>query len=296
MRILLILVIVPLTSVTGLAGWRLASPTELVLVPAAAAPSPAEQDGGILKVMTFNVAHGRGLSFQQALLARSTVASNLGAVASVVAREAPDLVGLQETDGPSVWSGHFDHTSSLAAAAGYPHSFRGHHGRGLWPFRLDYGTALLSRLPLFGSASATFEQSWRDNKGFVVSTVRVPAFGGAEVDVASVHLDFLRAEVRARQIETLIAALEARGRPVILLGDLNCDWSETTCVPRLASALRLRAHSPDGGTPTYSSEDPDRRIDWILVSEAMTFRSYRTLDDRVSDHRAVVAEVELSRD
>lgn len=295
MRTLLILFLAPTVSVTGFAGLRLGTPTELELDPiriAPTAPSEAVPPLPILRVMTFNIAHGRGLSFQQAFLRRDTIATNLDDVAKVIAREAPDVVALQETDGPSVWSGHFDHVDSLGRAARYPHAFRGHHGTGLWPFQLDYGTALLSRLPLTGSTSQVFDQSWRDNKGFVVSTVRAPGFGDVDVDVVSVHLDFMRAEVRSRQIEEMIRVLSARDRPLVVLGDLNCDWSETTCVPRLAAALGLRAHSPQSGERTFSSESPDRRIDWILVSEEMVFRDYRTLSDRVSDHRAVIAEIE----
>ena len=36
------------------------------------------------------------------------------------------------------------------------------------------------------------------------------------------------------------------------------------------------------------------RLDWILVSPELSFRSYNVLPDRISDHRSVLAEVTLN--
>ena len=35
----------------------------------------------------------------------------------------------------------------------------------------------------------------------------------------------------------------------------------------------------------------NRRIDWILISPELKFHSYTVLEDRVSDHLAVVSEL-----
>jgi endonuclease/exonuclease/phosphatase family metal-dependent hydrolase len=39
----------------------------------------------------------------------------------------------------------------------------------------------------------------------------------------------------------------------------------------------------------------NRRFDWITVSADFRFRDYRTLPNVLSDHRAVVATLELAR-
>jgi hypothetical protein len=118
----------------GAAAWRSASsPTmELGQLSADKRPlSPSEQAAPppLLRVMTLNLAHGRGLAQHQSLLRRSQFGANLVASGQIIAREAPDVVALQEADGPSVWSGHFDHVQSLANYSDYPHQFRGTHAQ-----------------------------------------------------------------------------------------------------------------------------------------------------------------------
>jgi len=65
--------------------------------------SPRPQ-ASTLKVMTLNIAHGRSTGFHQLLQSRSTVVRNLDHIRAVLSREKPDLLGLQEADGPSFWS------------------------------------------------------------------------------------------------------------------------------------------------------------------------------------------------
>ena len=255
--------------------------------PPAVAPS-----GPSLKLLTLNVAHARRHAQHQALLKTPTLRRNLEAIAEVLAREAPDVVALQEADGPSAWSGGFDHVETLARLAGFPHAFRGEHN----PFslgRLDLssGTALLSRLPLAEPRSLAFSQTWRDTKGFVAATVTPTAFPGIELDVVSIHLDFLAERIRRRQVDQLIERFSGSRRPLVVLGDFNCEWGERRrCFERLGAELGLRPVE-QGGSPTFPAWRPLVRLDWVLVSPDLAFSGYRTLDDRLSDHLSVVAEI-----
>ena len=99
---------------------------------------------GPLRVATLNLAHGRKDSLNQLLVSRNGVEENLAETAELLSKVGADVVALQEADGPSRWSGGFDHVERLAHEAGYPWYFRSSHAR-TWLF--DYGTALLSRLP-----------------------------------------------------------------------------------------------------------------------------------------------------
>ncbi|MBW2257254.1 MAG: endonuclease/exonuclease/phosphatase family protein [Deltaproteobacteria bacterium] len=232
------------------------------------------------------------LAANQALLSRTRIADNLAALGLLVAREAPDIVALQEADGPSAWSGRFDHVSALASFAEYPHLARGDHAE-IGKLPLDYGTALLGRLPLEAASSHAFQRSWRDTKGWVVATVTIPGLDGIEIDVVSVHLDFLRGWTRSQQVDRMVEALAPRERPLVVLGDLNCEHG-TEPMSRLVDGLGLHAYEPADGDPTFPSTSPRRRLDWILVSEELRVVSHRTLPDAVSDHRAVVAEIALA--
>ena len=253
-------------------------------------PQVQNEPASGVRIMTLNLAHGRELAFHQSLVGRRRVANNLSRVSDLFAREQPDLIALQEADGPSVWSGSFDHVGTLARAAGYDFSLRGQHMQLAWPFVLDYGTAIISRWPFTDSQSVRFAQAKYDTKGFVRATLSASRLGGT-VDVVSVHLDFLRHKTRWRQVEVVRRALAARPHPLILAGDFNCEWQDATCVEWLGSALDLRAFEPTGGEPTFPSTRPKSRFDWILISRDLTFDAYATLRDPVSDHRGVVADI-----
>lgn len=244
-----------------------------------------------LVVLTLNIAHGRGEALNQALLRRGTIERNLDDVAAVLSRIQPDVAALQEADGPSIWSGRFNHVDRLAEAAGFEHMFRGSHVDG---FGLDYGAALLSRTALQHRDSVRFAPSPpTPPKGFVVATVDVPAATDSKVDVVSVHLDFASARVRRRQLDRLADSLEARSRPRIVAGDFNCGWDDADRALRsFCERLQLSAFQPDVpevDAATFPSTG--QRLDWILVSPELEITDCRVLPDVVSDHRAVVAVI-----
>ena len=246
-------------------------------------PRPAE-----LTVMTLNLAHGRAEKSHQALLRKATIAKHLDAVADVLREVSPHVVALQEADGPSLWSGRFDHVARVAEKAGFEHSFRGEHVRGM---KLSYGTALLSEYDLENTASITFPPSpptW--TKGVVVGEVQVPGIG--LVTVASVHLDFAQQSARKQQAERLVAELKDRSRPLIVLGDFNCDWDDESTLPDVAEGLGLHAYAPEEETVTFPKLG--KRLDWILVSDELEFVDCDVLSEPISDHRAVTATLRLA--
>lgn len=243
-----------------------------------------------LTVMTLNAAHGRANGIHQALLSEESIAENLDRIASVLKDSSPDVVALQEADGPSLWSGRFDHVAYLAHAGGYEHAYRGEHVNG---FKLSYGTAMLSRYPLDDNASITFPANPPlFPKGFVVGEVAVPGFG--PVTVVSVHLDFARKSVRHEQVERLVEELASRPRPLVVMGDFNCDWDDETTLPMLAERLDLRPFEPDDTTTTFPKLG--KRLDWIFVSDEIEFADYHVGASGLSDHQPVIAKLRIRND
>lgn len=244
-----------------------------------------------LTVMTANIAHGRGTSRHQMFLSKAAIVGNLDDVATVFKRERPDVIALQEADGPSIWSGRFHHVKYLARNAGYRHGLRGKNVDGLG---LTYGPAILSRRPLFEPSSVTFAPSPPTmSKGFVSARVTWPGRKSVKVTIVSVHLDFARAKVRSRQIARMRAELATVNRPLIVVGDFNCEWNDQESSLRtLVQELGLYCYRPEAkGLATFP--DSDQRIDWILISDDLAFEKYKTLGDSVSDHRFVIATVRL---
>ena len=79
------------------------------------------------RVMSLNLGHGRGEGVHQLLTSDVGIHDNLERVAGLLKREAPHVVALQEADGPSIWSGGFDHVATLAEAGRRsPGAFAGH--------------------------------------------------------------------------------------------------------------------------------------------------------------------------
>jgi endonuclease/exonuclease/phosphatase family metal-dependent hydrolase len=250
----------------------------------------------VLKILTLNVAHGRKDAFNQMFVSKETIQKNLSDIAAVLLEENADVVALQEADGPSGWSGKFDHVMLIAQKAGYPWYYRADHARS-WLF--TYGTAVLSRWPISETIEHTFTPSPPTlNKGFLLSHMTWQSGSAAskelKIDIVSVHLDFSRQKVREQQIAEIAEALSQREHPMIILGDFNSEWfADASVVKALAEKAQLKVYEPTAeNMRTYVSRE--RRFDWILVSEELEFISYKVLPDIISDHLAVVAEVKLA--
>ena len=262
-------------------------PTEVSRIP------PKEEER--LRLFTLNVAHGRKTTPINVFLRRRTLQRNITAIADTVRALTPDIVALQEADGPSSWSGNFDHVATLARRAELHDHYRGTHNSLSWGrFNVASGTAILTRQPLLEPISHRFDMSWRDTKGFVAATIVVPEWGGLEVDVVSVHLDFLVPGVRRKQILQMVDRLILRRRPMVVLGDLNCCFErEPRSMRLLVETLGLKAYEPTSRAHTYPSRRPRRRLDWILVSEELEYSGYHTVHLPLSDHSVLVADIHL---
>ena len=260
-------------------------------VPAVTSVAVDEGEASTLRVMTLNLAHGRGEAFHQLLQKTATTIQNLNEISVMLNREQPDVVALQEADGPSYWSGNFHHVDYLARRGAFSKAVNGSYVQGMG---LEYGTALLSNLDLRHAEAITFDPDLAlTPKGFVVSTIDWPGQPHVQVDVVSLHLDFSSKDTRRQQALELIELMRERNHPMIVMGDFNADWNgKDTTVRLIASELALKAFNPTGnglGTFTYS----DKRLDWILVSNGLEFREYQVVSDAVSDHRGVIAELGL---
>jgi len=274
-------------------GWKDESEITPPIMHALNQIKEEDHRSNLLRVMTLNVAHGRKNGCHQFLQRTTTIKSNLDDVASVIKRKGPDLVALQEADGPSAWSGSFDHVRYVAGKAGIAYSIRGEHVKRK---NTSYGTAILSDISMNTHVSVTFPPSPPTfSKGFVITTIIMPGNPSVDVDVVSVHLDFSRKAVRERQAQEIVTRLANRKRPLIVMGDFNCEWpSREQTLRVLMDALQLRAYRP-GAKNMATFPKSGRRLDWILVSPEFDFVTYDVMNDTISDHQGVIADVKLMK-
>jgi endonuclease/exonuclease/phosphatase family metal-dependent hydrolase len=261
--------------------------------PAQAQPVTLAGGPGELTVMTMNIAHARSDGFHQLFQSTTTAVGNLDAIGALLSEQVPDIVALQEADGPSFWSGDFNHVAYLAEAGAIAHHARAEHVRAPG---LSYGTALLSGSALRNPLTVTFQQGFSPlSKGFLVSAIHWPDAPNLLVDVVSLHLDPLNPSLRRRQAAELIDTLRGRNLPLIVMGDFNTDWqAPDSALRRVAESLHLRAYRPeDERLETFPANG--KRLDWILISEHFEFLSHDILPEGLSDHRAVIARLKLAQ-
>ena len=252
---------------------------------------PTRLKEGSLRVVSLNIAHSRGTSLNQMLVSKQGFLDNLDEVSDLLLRIDPDIAALQEVDAPSRWSGKFDHLGYIRNRTGWREHIHGDHQQG---YMSRFGTALISPHDLQGEHSHRFRSSWpTTTKGFVTATIDWQLTDKTiTLTVFSVHLDFSRKKVRQAQINELIEYINKISGPIIVAGDFNGEWvDKDSAVRELIDELDLQAYDPDAESiGTYKKPD-GKRLDWILISDDLSFDSYTVEPDRVSDHLAVVADI-----
>jgi len=256
--------------------------------------SGGEVPDEVLNVITLNIAHGRGEGFHQLLQNGAETQANLDAIATLLKQQRPDIAALQEADGPSYWSGKIDHVEYLARQGEFSQYVRANHVDG---YGLFYGTAFVSNLEMNHPEAITFEPELSmAPKGFIVASVTWPGEPCVELDVVSVHLDFSSEAIRRRQAAELVEILRTRNRPMVIMGDFNTRWDkENSALHLITQELGLSPFKPEQtGLETFARFG--HRLDWVLISPGFRFHSYQVINEHVSDHRAVVAELALNRE
>ncbi len=246
------------------------------------------EDAPSLRVMTLNIAHGRGTGLHQALMGSDRIRRNLDRIADYLRDEGPDVVGLQEVDVDAIWSGRIDQAAYIAERAGYPYMRVGINNRRQGRFALNYGNAVLSRHPIGRFENHPFGERTMGGKGCLLAEIRTDPDA---VTVMVTHLDFHLASWRREQAERMAHLLW--GKPqAVLMGDFNCDLDRREkTLDRLRSDLDLCAWPRRSGEETYPARLPMRRLDHILVGRAFRLDSCSVGPSGLSDHRPVVAAV-----
>jgi len=254
-----------------------------------------------LRLVTFNIAHGRGLTPIQGLTSSRKLRLNLRRIADLLGRLGADLVALQEIDECSVWSGSFDHLDYLRAHAGFPHAAFGINNRRSGLVSLCYGNAILSRFPIVDTETIVFGKRKVGEKGFLFAEIEV---GGRIVPVVNLHLHFSSRSKRLVQLELLIEWLRAKERergarwaiPPIVCGDFNTPDTGNDATASLLSHLNdygdYCLHPLNG--PTFPSPLPRRALDFVFIPPGCRAVRSEVVRSFLSDHRPVLVEFSVA--
>lgn len=253
-----------------------------------------------LRIVTFNIAHGRGLRPIQGLQTKQSMQAHLRRIAALLIKLDADLVALQEIDRDSSWAGNFDHLEYLRAHAGYAFSLHGITTQRGGLFKLCYGNAFLSRYPLEEAEAVAFGKSTVGEKGFLFAEIVV---GGCRVPLINLHLNYRSRKARLEQVGQIFRYLAQRHNarspywnvPPVVCGDFNSSGKASDATAGLLAELNYfgdySAHPVNGRT--FPSPLPARLLDFVLVPSELKVARCEVVRSLLSDHRPVLAEIAL---
>jgi len=258
-----------------------------------------------LRIVTYNIAHGRGLRPIAGLASQRRVRAQLNKIARMLSRLDADVVCLQEIDQDSSWSGHFDHLEYLRRFARFPHAVFGVNSRRDGLFHFNYGNAILSRHPIVNAENFAFGKKRVGEKGFLFAELEMSA-GKRVLPVVNMHLHHRSRAQRLRQVEQLAAYLrrkspQQRARWAVgpvLCGDMNNpSHAEKDATAALLKFVSQRGGAyqlfPQEGEHTYPSPLPQRTLDFVFLPPDCTHASCHVVKAFLSDHRPVVVDCRL---
>jgi len=253
-----------------------------------------------LRILTFNIAHGRGLTPIQGFTMARKIRANLRKIARLIERMAPDVVALQEVDENSRWAGNFDHLEYLRVYTGFRYSVFGINNRREGLINLSYGNAILSRHPILESENILFGESVVGEKGFLYAEIDV---GGRRLPIVNLHLNYRSRQHRFRQVERVMDYITHKQHhrrdswhmPPIVCGDLNNSLTSPDATAELMRYFSLHGHytlHPREGN-TFPSPLPSRALDFIFLPPACSDPRSEVVRSYLSDHRPVVVDFSL---
>lgn len=253
-----------------------------------------------LRVVTFNIAHGRGLAPLQGMASSRKIRYNLRRISELLVSLKPDVVALQEIDQNSRWAGNFDHLDYLRLHAGFPHAIFGinNHNEGM--MNLSYGNAILSKHPIAEWENVVFGSRWMGEKGFLYTEIEL---GDKRMPMVNLHLHHSSRIQRMKQLDRLTGWLAHKHRersktwtvPPIVCGDFNSSHAKPDATSSLLSHLGDYAdyalHPVNGRT--FPSPLPSRALDFVFLPPGCSDVKSEVVKSFLSDHRPVVVDFEL---
>ncbi len=259
------------------------------------------QNGNATKfsLMTFNIAHGRGLSLYQGFHSTGGIRKNLDKIARIIALHSPDIVAFQEIDQSSHWNKHIDLLKHIQDDTGYHYSEHGIHNTRHGRKPLSYGNAFLSKHPILHCESTPFGDKQVGEKGFMEARIQI---GETPIDIINLHLDFQSKRTRMAQIEPILERIksltitESDRVPPIICGDFNAGskaFSDAVRQFLVRSAHHVQYTYYPQNERTFPAHFPSRGLDFVLIAKPYLASHARVIKCFASDHLPVFIDLHL---
>ena len=244
----------------------------------------------ILKIITFNVAHGRGMDGKV----------DLQRQAEVIKEHKPDIVFLQEVDMYTKRAGDMNQIREFSKAIGlYYCSMESN-------ITLEdgyYGDGIISRFPISFSTNYLMPLTDMNHEQRGILCNRI-SFGTTKINLFSVHLSTYQDEriLAAKEINRIMKKIDPN-ELIIMGGDFNVGvtrlgkgqytFEEAETYEEYEILKKQLEQLPDK-KDTWFSELGKGCIDTIFYSKGIRLNKYETINvNGVSDHDAVFAEFDI---
>ncbi len=242
-----------------------------------------------LRVGTYNILHGA--DFPRKRKTGEDVV-DLSLAERALREMALDICGLNEVRNQEKVEGLCHQARVLAERLGYHCAF----ARAIDHAGGEYGNALLSRFPILSvklhpivvppnkrTAGARYE-----NRVALEACLDVK---GRKIGVIVTHFGLNEDEIRLAS-ETVTSLAEAYTAPLMLMGDFNVT-PDDSAIAFLKGRFSDTADVTDAPLYTFPSHAPQKKIDYIMTKGALRTLSVAAVDIVTSDHKPLVAEIEL---
>lgn len=235
------------------------------------------------RIMVYNIKYGQGIDGK----------IDLERIAKVIEDSGAELVAINEIDRRyGSRSNYKDQLQILADLLSMNYEFQktswkdpnadsGNEPR-------EFGHALLSKHFLKTLSTKIFTAHGKHYRGLLEAELIIE---GKAFFVYVTHLD-VDVESRNSQVKQMKEWLEERAGPKILLGDLNMTPEDSNMV-YLKENL-IDAFEEKNKSFTYRSNNPTKRIDYILGSPELEFRNSKVIHSLASDHFPILTDVSMS--
>ncbi len=238
----------------------------------------APDSSRIVRVLTFNILHG----------ATTKGDFDLDLIAGVIKSAKPDLVALQEVDCKTNRAKKYDLVTELAIRTGLSPLF----ARAMPYDGGEYGEGILSGYTFLNTKNHPLPYT-EGKEPRAAAEVNVVLKSGDTIRFVGTHLDHERDPTnRLIQAKELNRIFTTDDRPAVLSGDLNAEPEKAAMKELFTQWTR----SFKENIPTYPSDDPAKKIDYILFRPAHRWRVLETqvIDEKIaSDHCPVLVVLEL---
>jgi endonuclease/exonuclease/phosphatase family metal-dependent hydrolase len=248
---------------------------------------PDSQPANTIRVMTYNIHAGKDA--QQA--------DNLARVAAVIDSADADIVLLQEVDRRTQRAAGADHFAELRRLTGMSGVF----AKSLDYQGGEYGIAVLSRWPVDSVAAVPLKvEPPQERSGTYESRIALHVLVRTQygaLNVVNTHLDpAATGTFRKQELIGIMSHMRqkiAEEAPLVFGGDLNAR-PNTDDIHAVSFGLTDAFALCGSGTgETFPAHAPDRRIDYLFLRQARC-SSARVIDTRASDHRPMIAIIQLT--